>query len=494
MPTYKEIFERIPSVSELSDIKQDLKDEKGFTSWEDHYWAVKNICVYDSDPCDTELIVKNINLALEKGLNVKDEIRTYFDAVKILATLYSQSGDYERTIECLDSLLGLDVSIPDWVYHYEVMAEIKTYRIAEILKNPYGFLDKLSKNSKNSSAITRRQRNIFRQFLVEAERYIQLNENVDIDLYALTETATRYGLDKTEGWRLFTSTIPGSEYTVSGETDEISIPKEKPDEEHEISTKLQSVLFGDEIQSTTNRMLEQKYADVIKKLEKLEKEMELKRQELEENAASLEKLNQENEVLIYHAREDKEKREALLIKIQHQQEENKALKEEIDKVKEIKQSELEKVKKDPHDEIVGNVHLYLYSAQLGLETWLQRYLPKSTGDWWRRAVLDSLSYEQRERAQEQNYTTLAQFDLAALLRIMSRNWRRITQIVYLSQGEYDCLQEMFNIRNRWSHMNTNLPSTEDIRFDLETIADFMSLVGCSKQSINEVKTFSSTLV
>ncbi len=494
MPTYKEIFERIPSVPELEDIKQNLKDEKRLDSWEDYYWAVKNICVYDTDPCDTELIVKNINLALEKGLNVNDEIRIYFDAIKILATLYSQSGNYEKTIEYLNSLLELDVSIPDWVYHYEVMAEIKTQRIADILKNPYDFLDKLSKNSKNSSAITRRQRNIFRQFLVEAEKYIQLNENVEINLYALTETATRYGLDQTEGWRIFISTLPGVERNISSETEEIAGTKEKESEDQEISNTLQSALFGDEIHSTTNRMLEQKYADVMKKLEKLEKEMELKRHELEENAANLEKLNQENEVLINHAQEDKEKREALLIKIQHQQEENRALKEEIDKAKEIKQSELEKVKKDPRDEIIGNIHLYLYSAQLGLEAWLHRYLPQSTGDWWRRAVLDSLSYEQRERAQEQNYTTLAQFDLAALLRIMSRNWRRITQIVYLSQGEYDCLQEMFNIRNRWSHMNANLPVTEDIKFDLDTIADFMSLVGCSKQSINEVKTFSSTLV
>ncbi len=489
---YKEIFDRIPSVSELNSIKHILQTEKQLSGWEEYYWAVKNLCVYDTDACDTDLIVRNINNALDSGLNVENEVRIYFDAIKILVTLYSQSGDYEKAIDYLNSLLKLKVEIPDWVYHYEVMAEIRTNRISDILKDPCSFLEKLSKNSNKSSAIVRRQRNIFKQFLVEAERYIELHDNVDVDRHALLDAANQFGLTNSDGWNLFFSTIPGEEKCSSYK--DLMEPNNLMEyDETKVSGKIQSALFGNEAHITSNRILEKKYSDVITKLEKLEKEMAKKRLELEENALLLEKLNHENEVLIIHAQEDRKKREDLLEKIQHQQVENQSLKEEIEKASEIKQNELDKVRKDPKDRIIGHVHLYLYSAQLGLASWLKKYLPQSTGDWWRRAVMDSLSYEQRERAQEQNYSTLEQFDLAALLRIMSRNWKRITQVVYLSQSDYDCLQEMFNIRNRWSHMNSNLPIIDDIKYDLDTIADFMSFVGCSKEASNEVRSFRASI-
>ncbi len=493
MASYKEIFDRIPAVEELENIKNDLQNKKEFNDWQDYYWAVKNICVYDTNPCDTEIIVESINNALRKGLSVQNDIRTYLDAIKILVTLYSQSGNYDLAIEALDVLLNLNIELPDWVYHYYAMAEIRTQRIQSILSNPYDFLVKLSHNSNNSPAVVRRQRNIFKQFLVEAERFIEFNEDVDINVSVITDAAANYGIENSDGWKIFESSITDTSISNSNDADSSAIV-EKSDFNLNRVKALQSALFDEEeVSVVPNRLLERKYADVINKLEKLEREMETKRHELEENTSILERLNQENEELISHAQQDKDKRQKLLLEIQKQQDENNELKNKILEIEKSKNDAFEKVQRNPLDAIVGNVHLYLHTAQGGLSAWLNKYLPQSVGDWWKRAVLDSLSYEQRERAQEHNYTMLAQFDLAALLRIMSRNWRRLSQIIFLNQSEYECLQEMFNVRNRWAHMNTNLPEIEDIKYDLDTIADFMTQVGCSRQSIQEVRDYRNSI-
>ena len=88
---------------------------------------------------------------------------------------------------------------------------------------------------------------------------------------------------------------------------------------------------------------------------------------------------------------------------------------------------------------------------------------------------------------------MKQFDLAALLRLTSKNWYRLRKILFLSDSEYTCLQEMFQVRNSWAHMNTRLPEIEVIQADIEIITNFMTQVKCSNEAIKEARDYSVQL-
>ena len=72
--------------------------------------------------------------------------------------------------------------------------------------------------------------------------------------------------------------------------------------------------------------------------------------------------------------------------------------------------------------IVSKMHEYLYSATVELCAWLEKMLPRVGKDWWQICVLDNLSYAQLQHAEENGYTKLADFDLAALLRVANKSW------------------------------------------------------------------------
>ena len=57
-----------------------------------------------------------------------------------------------------------------------------------------------------------------------------------------------------------------------------------------------------------------------------------------------------------------------------------------------------------------------------LAQWLEDKIANVNDDWWKLCVLPSLSYQQQQRVSVSNITTLSQFDLAALLRIIDKNW------------------------------------------------------------------------
>ena len=57
-----------------------------------------------------------------------------------------------------------------------------------------------------------------------------------------------------------------------------------------------------------------------------------------------------------------------------------------------------------------------------LAQWLKDNIVKVNDDWWKLCVLPSLSYQQQQRVLTNNITSISQFDLAALLRIIDKNW------------------------------------------------------------------------
>ena len=479
MNTYQKIFERIPSVEELSDIKK-LLNEDQLENWEDLYWCIKCICVYDVDACDAELLMGKITQTMELGLNLQSDHRKYIDLVKILVTLYSQSGRYEDVLSILNPILQSDYALPDWVYHDYVSAEIHTDDIISIIQQPDAFLAKLEKNQRNSPAIRRKQRAIFKDFVSTANRisgYYKLLFSEE----KLTAAAKKYDVAETDGWKFFVESINNP----SEEAKEI--PKLKVVWQGEDSSS--SIFPADDIQPEIKGAIDKKYEEALRELEIKERELEEKRLELDQKTLQLDRLCQEKVLLLENAKSSEEEKLKMQEQIENAERENDKLRNDIIEASQNQEKKFTLSVSDPVEQVIGHMHSFQYMIQITLSKWLNHYLPYCSRDWWNQCVIDTLSYEQRQRAYDERYTSITEFDLPALLRITSRNWNRIKKNVFLSQDDYNCLDRMFEVRNRWAHNKVEIPDNETIKKDLDTMSEFMAIIGCSKEKILEVNRY-----
>lgn len=97
---------------------------------------------------------------------------------------------------------------------------------------------------------------------------------------------------------------------------------------------------------------------------------------------------------------------------------------------------------------------YLSLSTQEVLRFLQYQLPGLGSElWWQETVLEKLSVHQMEVAEQKGFTSLDQFDLAALLNILERNWRAITDkavgIDY--RRGLNLIIELKNIRNHYAH-------------------------------------------
>lgn len=93
-------------------------------------------------------------------------------------------------------------------------------------------------------------------------------------------------------------------------------------------------------------------------------------------------------------------------------------------------------------QIVSKINEYLYTATKELCAWLNNMLPRVTDEWWQECVLPNLSYLQRTAAIENDYTGLAQLDLASLLRVADKSWYDMSPFAYLPTSDRECVREM----------------------------------------------------
>lgn len=140
-------------------------------------------------------------------------------------------------------------------------------------------------------------------------------------------------------------------------------------------------------------------------------------------------------------------------------------------------------------EIVSKINTYLHNAANDLVDWLQGILPRIADSWWNDCVLSSLSYSQREIAENKGYSKLSDFDLAALLRIANKSWYDMRTVTQLPNYEREVIREMINVRNNWAHCSAELPGKDIIIQDLNTIIAFLEQIGGNKNEITEVRQF-----
>lgn len=124
------------------------------------------------------------------------------------------------------------------------------------------------------------------------------------------------------------------------------------------------------------------------------------------------------------------------------------------------------------DMIISQMNEYLHKAAKSLAAWLSDMLPRSGDDWWNECVISNLTYNQLVVVQDNGFSQLDEFDLAALLRIALKSWYTMRGYAYLPNSEKECIHDMISVRNHWAHCSAELPGKDTIIGDIEILIRF----------------------
>lgn len=131
-------------------------------------------------------------------------------------------------------------------------------------------------------------------------------------------------------------------------------------------------------------------------------------------------------------------------------------------------------------EIVEKINKYIHLSTKILSDWLADKLPRLSEDWWNECVLDKLTYNQKMIAEEKNFTSLSDLDLAALLRLTDKNWYALRELMFLPTKERECIRRMVSVRNNWAHCAGTLSGKDAIVLDINTILEFLGQLNCDR--------------
>lgn len=129
-----------------------------------------------------------------------------------------------------------------------------------------------------------------------------------------------------------------------------------------------------------------------------------------------------------------------------------------------------------------------------LANFLDRLLPPLFNDWWNEAVVNNLSFQQQRQVKQRGIESLTSLDLAALLRVLDRNWYQISMKLGLTSENRHFVKEMQTVRNRWAHAGTEGFQFEDIYRDIDTLQRFATVIEVDDTLIKEIRATKKTLL
>ena len=130
---------------------------------------------------------------------------------------------------------------------------------------------------------------------------------------------------------------------------------------------------------------------------------------------------------------------------------------------------------------------FLKDATAFLSSYLSEVLPSLSEHWWNEHVLRDLIPHQQRIVKEKKIHSLSGLDLAALLRVLDRNWHQISERKSISSDAHLYIKEMKAVRNRWAHPVTEEPLKDDIYRDLDTLQRFARIIKADEEFIERVK-------
>ncbi|WP_198328182.1 SNF2-related protein [Methylovulum psychrotolerans] len=139
--------------------------------------------------------------------------------------------------------------------------------------------------------------------------------------------------------------------------------------------------------------------------------------------------------------------------------------------------------------------LTLLSEQLTQS--LTNCLPALAEDWWQKLVIDQLTYPQQNYAREHRYQTIAQLDLAALLRVADQNWYDLSRHCPIQANQANVrnwLKEAQTLRNRWAHAPAEGFPDDMYYRDLDTIGRLLEAFGANTETLEKLNVEKTTLL
>lgn len=131
---------------------------------------------------------------------------------------------------------------------------------------------------------------------------------------------------------------------------------------------------------------------------------------------------------------------------------------------------------------------YLSKSTRGILTFLEQHLP-TIGErlWWQQTVIDKLSEQQMKLAEQKQFSALSDFDLAALLNLLERNWREITKRTpgFDYRRGLNLFIELKNIRNHYAHESTLGTELDQQLRDVDSITRLLKILRADSALIGQ---------
>ena len=129
-----------------------------------------------------------------------------------------------------------------------------------------------------------------------------------------------------------------------------------------------------------------------------------------------------------------------------------------------------------------------------LERFLSASLPALSAEWWKKPVIDRLSFQQQRFAEERHLTALRDLDFAALLRVLDQNWFELSSARSLPKEGRNWVKELQTVRNKWAHLSSEgIPNSEIYR-DADTLGRALVMIGASPETLESVESFKTKTV
>lgn len=140
-------------------------------------------------------------------------------------------------------------------------------------------------------------------------------------------------------------------------------------------------------------------------------------------------------------------------------------------------------------EIIKNEKGFEFKLENQLQDWLSKRLPRITDNYWEEIVLSNVSNIQRQNINSLGITKVDELDLAALLRVIDRNWFVITSSFFINHKERSNVREMKDVRNSWAHIAAAAITKEKVFHDLKVIYDLMCAFDSPSTDIREIEQY-----
>ena len=139
--------------------------------------------------------------------------------------------------------------------------------------------------------------------------------------------------------------------------------------------------------------------------------------------------------------------------------------------------------------IISKMNTFMFRLSQQIGGWLEKKLPRITDDWWRDLVFNNLSPLQRETVLRNDIHEIKGLDLAALLRVVDRNWFVLTSTFFINNKERANIRTMQGIRNTWAHITPNDISKDKVIDDVNVIIALMHAFDAGMRNTRDMETF-----